>query len=154
MFPVNVKSIESINLITAGHQGAYMDISKTFGNLFGWMGSRDLIAPDARMIGIFYDDPDAVAEAELRSRACMSIPDNFSEETPFEVLKIESADYAVLEYTGPYSDMKAAYTWMFGTWLVESGREPANEPCFEEYLNNPQNTPPAELRTNIHLPLA
>jgi AraC family transcriptional regulator len=32
--------------------------------------------------------------------------------------------------------------------------EPADRPCFEEYLNNPKELPPAEWRTDICVPLA
>jgi AraC family transcriptional regulator len=49
--------------------------------------------------------------------------------------------------------MKAAYDWLYGEWLPQSGREPADAPAFEEYLNDPRSTPAPELRTNIYLPL-
>ncbi len=62
-------------------------------------------------------------------------------------------EYAVLRHKGPYADMKAAYDWFYGQWLPQSGREPANAPPVEEYLNSPQDTPPMELLTDIYLPL-
>ena len=37
--------------------------------------------------------------------------------------------------------------------LAESGEEPANAPCIEEYLNDARTVPPPELRTEIWLPL-
>jgi AraC family transcriptional regulator len=49
--------------------------------------------------------------------------------------------------------MRAAYEWLYGTWLVQSGREAADAPVFEEYLNNPKETAPADLHTEICLPL-
>ena len=64
-----------------------------------------------------------------------------------ERAEIREGVYAVLRHKGPYSDMRAAYDWLFGEWLVRSGREPADAPVFEEYLNNPRDTPPTELRT-------
>ena len=53
---------------------------------------------------------------------------------------------------GPYADMRAAYQWLYGTWLLQSGREIADAPILEEYLNNPRDTPPTELLTDICLP--
>jgi AraC family transcriptional regulator len=50
--------------------------------------------------------------------------------------------------------MKAAYEWLYGVWLVQSGKEPGDAPVFEEYLNNPRNTAPNELLTDIYLPLS
>ncbi|HEY3621771.1 MAG TPA: GyrI-like domain-containing protein [Roseiarcus sp.] len=49
--------------------------------------------------------------------------------------------------------MKGAYRWLLGAWLPRSGYEPNDDPIFEEYLNNPQHIAPAELMTDIHLPL-
>ena len=40
--------------------------------------------------------------------------------------------------------MRAAYEWLYGTWLVQSGREAADAPVFEEYLNSPKETAPSE----------
>ena len=35
----------------------------------------------------------------------------------------------------------------YGDWLMRSGREAADAPVFEEYLNNPRDTAPADLPT-------
>ena len=48
----------------------------------------------------------------------------------------------------PYTDMRA-YLWLFGTWLPQSGREPADAPVFEEYLNNPRDLRPIIARTIV-----
>lgn len=45
------------------------------------------------------------------------------------------------------------YTWLFGTWLPESGEEAADAPCIEKYLNDPHTVPAAEWRREIWLPL-
>jgi hypothetical protein len=73
---------------------------------------------------------------------------------PVSVAHLRGGEYAVLRHRGPYSDMRAAYEWLYGTWLVQSGRDAADAPVFEEYLNSPKDTPPAELLTEICLPLA
>jgi AraC family transcriptional regulator len=54
---------------------------------------------------------------------------------------------------GPYSNLKPAYDWVYGAWLPHSGREPADCPPFEDYLNTPQDTAPNDLLTEIHVPL-
>lgn len=66
---------------------------------------------------------------------------------------IASGEYAVLLHKGPYSNMRSAYQWLYGEWLANSGREVADQPAFEEYLNNPREVPPAELLTHIYMPL-
>ena len=49
--------------------------------------------------------------------------------------------------------MKSAYLWLFGKWLPQSCEEVREGPVFEEYLNNPRETAPTELLTEIYMPL-
>ena len=71
-------------------------------------------------------------------------------------VKIERTDamrIAFIRHLGPYAELGVAYRWLYGQWLPTSGREPADGPPFEVYLNNPEDTPPDELITEIHIPL-
>ena len=154
MYDVTLKTFPQTTAITIRHSGSYMQIGKTLETLFGWLATRELLSDDVRAVGIYYDDPDAVPEAELRSRAGIITTTDFPIEAPLEPTMIADGPYVVLRHKGPYADMPAAYRWLFGEWLVGSGREPADAPCFEEYLNNPRDTPPTELLTDICLPLA
>ena len=154
MYDVTLKTFPQATAITIPHRGSYTKIGKAFETLFGWLATRGLLGPDIRSVGIYYDDPDAVPEAELRARAGIITEADFPIEAPLERTLIAGGAYAVLRHKGPYADLPAAYGWLFGEWLVASGREPADAPCFEEYLNNPRDTPPTELLTDICLPLA
>jgi effector-binding domain-containing protein len=54
-------------------------------------------------------------------------------------------------YTGPYSDIEPAHTAL-AKWVAEHGYEVTGI-CYEFYLNDPDETPPAELQTEIIYPL-
>ena len=105
------------------------------------------------MFGIYYDDPASVAEADLRSRAGIVAGKPLPIEPPLEPVTIVGGEYAVLRHKGPYADMRGSYEFLYGTWLPQSGREPADAPCVEEYLNTPRDTAPTELISDIYLPL-
>jgi AraC family transcriptional regulator len=116
---------------------------------------RGLIGPQLRSVGIYYSDPDSIAENELQSAACIALP-NLQEialDKSIEKKSISGGEYAVLRHKGPYSNMRSAYQWLYGEWLANSGREVADQPAFEEYLNNPREVAPAELLTDIYMPL-
>ena len=74
--------------------------------------------------------------------------------SPEHLTRVAGGKYAVLRHKGPYADMAAAYQWLYGEWLVNSNDEAADAPAFEEYLNNPKDTAPADLLIDICLPLA
>lgn len=155
MMEVTIKKIDSFDVLAMPHTGSYMNIGNAFEKLFGWLGLRGLISPQLRSVGIYYSDPDAIAENELQSAACVSLPKMTTIELDVSIEKksIASGEYAVLRHIGPYSNMRSAYQWLYGEWLANSGREVADQPAFEDYLNNPREVAPAELITDIYMPL-
>ncbi|MGH9821778.1 MAG: AraC family transcriptional regulator [Blastocatellia bacterium] len=153
MYEVSIKTVPEMKAITLEHIGSYMQIGKAFDLLGGLLASRNLIEPGMRMVAIYYDDPAVVPEEKLRSRAGVVTGKSAGVEPPLEYAEIAGGQYAVLRHKGPYADMKAAYQWLYGEWLPKSGREAANVPAFEEYLNTPRDTAPADLLTDIFLPL-
>jgi len=150
---VEIRTLPQMQAATIPHRGPYMEIGRAFEKLFGTLGARNLLAPGLRMFGIYYDDPASVPEGELRSRAAIIAAAPLLIEPPLEPATIIGGEYAVLRHKGPYADMRGAYEWLYGTWLPQSGREPADAPCVEEYLNTPRDTPPTDLLSDIYLPL-
>lgn len=153
MFPIEIVRLPALRLAAVGHVGPYIQIGQAFDQLFGTLAARGQITPDVRSIGVYLDDPSAVPEERLRAHAGIVIDDGLAMAAPLEPLTVQAGTYAVLRHKGPYADMRAAYDWLFGEWLVRTGHEADDAPAFEEYLNNPRDTPPMELRTNIHLKL-
>jgi AraC family transcriptional regulator len=156
MFTVEIKDVPAMHLLGLPHQGNYMGIGQAFDQLQGVAASRQLFGPQSRSIGIYWDDPSLVAEAELRSCACLVVSAEQQAnqaQAPLQAYDIDAAKCAVLNYQGPYSDMHAAYEWLFGVWLPASGYEAADAAVYEEYLNDPRDTAPRELKTAIYLAL-
>ncbi|MGH1349618.1 MAG: AraC family transcriptional regulator [Methyloligellaceae bacterium] len=153
MYDVEVKDIEAITIAAVHYKGSYMESGQAFEQLMTWAGPKGLINETTRMIGVYYDDPNEVPEEELRTDAGIAVSDNLEVQNPIRLVNIERGTYAVLLHKGPYAELSKAYAWLFGQWLPQSGREAANRPCFEEYLNNPKETNPGDLQTLICLPL-
>ncbi|UXY16626.1 AraC family transcriptional regulator [Chitiniphilus purpureus] len=154
MYTVTITACPSIQLIALPHRGSYMEIGTVFSKLMLQAHAKHWLTPESRVIGVFYDDPQTVPQQLLRSHAALSVAAPVVVEPPFEALTIPAMRCAVLRHTGPYADLHTSYSWLFGVWLPESGEQPADFPPYEDYLNDPQTTPPDQLLTNIYLPLA
>lgn len=152
-FPVVIESLAAVRCASAAHTGSYMQIDRAMGRLFSELAARRIMAPDQKMMAVFFDDPDLAPVDELRSRACSPVPEDVPLSAPLEETILRGGLYARLRYKGPYADMKGAYRWLLGVWLPQSGHEPDDAPVFEAYLNSPRDVPPTELLTDIHLPL-
>lgn len=65
--------------------------------------------------------------------------------------EIPAGKVATCLYTGPYSEIEPAYNALL-QWIKDNGYE-ATGIAYEMYLNDPAQTPPQELRTQIVFPL-
>jgi AraC family transcriptional regulator len=153
MYDVKIINQPAKKMACIPHKGSYMKIGMAFERVFGTLGGRPMDWSKHEMVALYYDDPDTIPEDDLSSKAGFTCPEDFEISAPLESETLHAGEYAVLHYKGPYSDMRKAYDWLFGQWLINSGRETADHPCFEIYLNNPRDTPANDLLTNICLPL-
>ena len=154
MFPVTIKTIPGFKAAGISHTGPYEQIGETFQRFGGVLMARSLIPQVEGMFAVYYDAPDSKPANELRSHAAAMIGGDFPAELEgFDYFDVSGGKYAVMEHSGPYATLAAAYTWFYGTWLPESGEEPRDEPPVEVYVNDPTVTPPEDLRTDIRLPL-
>jgi AraC family transcriptional regulator len=152
---VQLVELPAFALVAAPHRGSYMQVGQAFDRLYGRLAARGLSRPGMRAIALYLDDPGSVAEDELRSFAGVAgCAPGVALPEPLQALLTRPGPYAVLRHRGPYASMHAAYRWLFGTWLPRSGHEADDAaPMLEEYLNNPRDTAPADLLTDICLPL-
>nr|WP_276562533.1 AraC family transcriptional regulator [Hoeflea prorocentri] len=152
VFDVEVKKAENQHLAALHHHGPYTGIGAQFQKLGAF--APQLGSNIRGVAAVYYDDPSLVAEADLKSCAGFLVADNTDLPKGLDDVTLKAGDYAILTYKGPYEDIRVAYDHLFGRWLPESGREPADSPCYEVYLNNPAETKPEDLLTEIYLPLA
>ena len=135
------------------HRGDYRLTNKAFERLMAIAATTGLLTPDTRTLGIYYDDPQSVPEADLRSAACITVPDDWTPTGELEQSQVEGGRYARIVHTGAYTELEIAYTWLYRTWLPTSALEPRDLPCVEEYLNDPRQVPAKDLETAVLMPL-
>lgn len=156
-YAIEVRDVPKVTLAGGDHRGSYMGVGKAFNAAYARLAAAGLVEQQTRWFAVYYDDPFAVPEAQLASRAGLSLPATLGASdklpAPLERFELGGTPCAVLRHQGPYATMRAAYKWLYGHWLVQSGFGAANLPVFEEYLNNPSQVAAAELLTDIYLPL-
>lgn len=153
MHAVTLRAEPAMHLALLPHRGAYAGIGAVFDRLMAWAGARGLIGEATRFIGLYHDDPVSVPEADLRSEAGVTVPPGTQGDGDVTVRAIPALRVAVLRFQGPYAELEELYAWLYGTWLPESGEEPADAPAMEDYLNDCRSLPPTEWLTEILLPL-
>lgn len=153
MYDVTVEPFAGTSLAAVAHCGDYQEIGRAFDRVFAWAGARGLLGPTTRSIGIYYDDPDSVPPKELRSEAGVVVEGEIAADGDVRLVRIPPLLCASVVHKGPYAELERPYRFLFREWLPKSGRDPADHPCFEEYLNNPRELPPSEWLTRVYLPV-
>jgi AraC family transcriptional regulator len=152
-YRATIRETPTIRVAALAHHGDYMNIGSTFERLMAIAGGQGLLGSWTRSFGIYYDDPASTPREALRADACLTLPEGKMPEGELQAREIRGGRYAVTMHVGPYAELHFPYTWLYGTWLPTSGEEAAHAPSIEEYLNDARVVPPAELRTEIWLPL-
>jgi AraC family transcriptional regulator len=152
-YQVEMIELPRLRLAAIRHRGDYQLTSRAFERLMTVAATTGLSTPATRTFGIFYDDPSAVPKTELRSAACITVPDDWEPAGELTEVCIEAAPYARIVHTGPYTELKTAYDWLYQTWLPGSAEEPGDQPSIEEYLNDPRQVTARALETAVMMPL-
>jgi AraC family transcriptional regulator len=135
------------------HVGPYAGCGEAWGKLCAFLGKEGYLGGGTQFLGISHDDPEVTPADKLRYDACVVVDHSFKPTGEIGVQTIPEGDYAVTTHFGPYQNLNQTYARIMGQWLPRSGRELGNSSCFEIYLNDPNNTAPEDLLTDVHVPL-
>jgi len=152
-YEATIRTTPVLRVAALPHRGEYQSIGSTFERLMALAAGQGLLGADTRTFGIYYDDPSATPVSALRSDACVVIPDGRTPTGDLQLREIRGGRYATVLHVGPYAELDRPYRWLYGTWLAQSGEEPADAPTVEAYLNDARMVPPTGLETEIWLPL-
>lgn len=150
---VTVQNFEAMTVASVRHTGPYTESGKAWKALCGNPNVCKTFGPDSKFIGICYDNPDVTDDDKIRYDACVSVAEVEEFGGGVVTQTIDAGQYAVYVHKGSFDGLADTYHKLYGEWLPTSGHEPANGPCLEIYLNDPEKTPPEELLTEIRIPV-
>ena len=148
---VRIETLDDIEMARVRRVGGYDEVGQCFERLYKWVAA--IGARPGRVLTLSHDDPDTVAPESLRVDACVELRTDASPPAGISVDELGAGRYAVYTHRGPYDGLAEAYRLLFESWLPQSGEEVDDRPCMEMYRNNPRDTAPDELLTDVYLPL-
>lgn len=136
------------------HIGPYHEIGPTFDLLFEHARDQALFRPDTRVLAFFYDNPRLTPPRLCRADCALSLPPQVQPLPPLEVMQTPGGKHAVYEHVGSYEQLSVIWRQLTDQWVPDAGHTcRAGDPPFELYLNSCDDTPPAELRTELWAPI-
>jgi AraC family transcriptional regulator len=161
MLEAKIVELKSVEVLYVRKEGAYdksagvaWEVLMGFAYKNKIKYKKNLMGKDAMMFGIGHDNPNVIDADKLRFDACISWDDKtVKPEGEISSKIIDGGKYAMFLHKGAYENLKATYDEI-GDWIVESDFEVRDLPMFEKYLNrDPRRTKPANLKTEIYVPL-
>lgn len=122
-----------------------------FGELMRWAGPRGLIGPST-MRGVYWDNPEITPPQKCRVDACVIVPDGTTPEPPVGLQTLPGGPHGICHFEITETEFQQAWEDAFA-WLVESGYECADQPCFELYHVDPEHHPEGKWVVDICIPL-
>ncbi|MEM9446353.1 MAG: GyrI-like domain-containing protein [Verrucomicrobiota bacterium] len=119
--------------------------------LMRWARPKDLLN-SGKLMGVYLDNPHVTPEEKCRLDACISVPPGTLTERQIAIQVINGGLHGVCHFELQDNSFQQAWGDAF-TWLVDSGYECDQKPCYELYHNNPSNHPENKWVVDICIPL-
>ena len=150
---VTIETVAPMRVAFARHVGPYNQCGLAWDKISEYLGKEGYLGPGCRFFGVPYDDPASVPAEQLRYDACITVGPDFKPAEGIGVMEIAGGTYARVTHQGPWQRFSETYGWLMGQWLPRNAQRLRDVPCFEEYLNSPENTAPEDLLTDIRVPI-
>ena len=150
---VEIVEREARNVAFVRHIGPYNQCGRAWSTLCTHLGAQGRLGGDVEFIGLSHDDPEVTPPDRLRYDACVVVDAGFTPEGKIGLQTLPAGRYAKTTHFGPYERLKETYATLFGQWLPASGERFVDGPSQEVYFNDPENTAPEDLVTDIYIRL-
>lgn len=151
--PITLTERDPLRLVGLWHRGDYHEIGRVLQKVMAAAEIESWPRSETFTVGVYFDDPDVVPVECCRSFAGIPVHVDFQPPDEYDTQLVPGGLHASCLHNGPYALLPESYNWLYREWLRESVHDARDNPCYEIYLNTPNNTPPAALQTLICLPL-
>ncbi len=116
-----------------------------------WAEPRGYLASSV-VLTVYWDNPEVTLSEKCRVDACVSVPQGTFPEEQIAIQTIAGGSYGVCRFEIKSDQFQQIWDDAFA-WLVNSGYECGDNPCFELYHNNPADHPEGMWKVDICIPL-
>ena len=105
------------------------------------------------MVTIYHDDPGVTDAGKLRISVGVSVPDDTPVEGEIGKMTIAGGAYAFARFELDVEQYGDAWDAVFSGWLPESGYQPTDGVCYEQYHNDANEHPEHKCDVSICVPV-
>lgn len=150
-----IREVPARNIIYIRLFGDYKlnDYCGTWMRLLQFVKEQNLPMGEVIPLCIYHDDPKVTPADKLRTDICMVMPEATAPIGDVGFKQLPAGRYAVFSYKGSYEYLQAVYDTIYAKLIPEMECTLRDEASAERYMNDPANTAPEELLTEIYIPV-
>lgn len=149
---IAIRMLPDMHLIVTEHRGLPSRIGEAFDRLVAWCAPQGLLNTTRLGVAIYLTDM-RLPEADLRALAGFAVESTVLPPDPlFFAHILPGGRHAVALHKGPYARLGETWNALYA-WIAGNGEQLAHRPPFEVNLNNPRDTAPEDLLTEVCVPL-
>ncbi|MDJ0755296.1 MAG: AraC family transcriptional regulator [Ardenticatenaceae bacterium] len=126
---------------------------EAFNQLMGFLDTHHLMDKMQHCIAIYPDECEPGHEVRFDAGAIFVEGAEPAAADGLAYQTLPAGRWAVFRHVGPYDTLWQTWQAAYRDWLPTSGCELRDALSFEDYVDDPSQVPPEELRTDIYVPI-
>jgi len=147
---VTIKECQSFWYAAMDFQGSYEEIPAAVGKFIGEFSQQGLTA-QGPLMGLYFNSPAQVEPKDLKWAIAFPVDKDAVVKEPLKKVEFNSKEIAVYMHIGPYEKTAPSYAKLMKH--IQQNSYKMKFPCIEKYLNDPMQTKPEDLQTEIVIPI-
>lgn len=150
---VRTQSLPKMRVACVRNIGPYEKTGPAWKKLIEVANKKGLIDKTTNFLGLYYDYPGRTPAEKLRCDVCITVDKEIAALQDLTIKYAGGHEYAMAIHIGPHANLMDTYKLIFEKGIPKLRRENSSGPLIEIYKNDPENTPPKELITEVYVPL-
>jgi AraC family transcriptional regulator len=126
---------------------------EAFGRLMSFLGEHQLMDKMRHCIAIYPDEVEVGKPARFDAGAIFVEGVEPAATNGLDYQTLPGGRWAVFRHVGPYDTLWQTWQAVFRDWLPTSGVELRDVNAYEDYVDDPSQVAPEQLRTDIFIPI-
>ncbi|MCW1966810.1 MAG: AraC family transcriptional regulator [Anaerolineae bacterium] len=159
MQPLEIKTLPDLKVLYARAteimaSPAFQTANReAFGKLMGYLAQQQAMHKMQKCVAIYPSEVEVGQMAIMDAGAVFAAGDEIPAGDGLAYQILPAGRWAVFRHVGPYDTLWQTWQAALRDWLPTSGCEFRDAPPFEDYVDDPSQTAPEVLRTDIYIPI-
>ena len=150
---VDVVTLKPFRVVVKRTEGVYGKLDEVYRSLFEWMAKRGALEAIEGIWGVPQHDRRDTPQANYRFDCCLATSAPLSAGEGVMPSDLGGGNYLRYLHQGSFDRLDESHDAVFRELLTHPELQLREAPVLHEYVNDPDETPEADLRTHIYVPV-